>query len=97
MQRWRMGVVDMSHNRGKIGHMLEGSLLLAMPMVVAGHGRSDEEVEGGGLPCEVVACRKRSVHTRGGVGSPSDARSLDGQGAGSRVRSEGEVAGCASD
>jgi hypothetical protein len=97
MQRWRMDVVDMSHNQGKIDHMLEGSLLVGGPMVVAGHGRSDEEVEGGDQPYEVVACHKRSVRTRGEVGSPLDVHSLDVQGAGSRVHSEGEEAGCASD
>jgi hypothetical protein len=97
MQRWQMGVVDMSRNRGKIDHMLEGSLLVGGPMVVADHGHSDEEVEGGGLPCEVVVYHRRSVRTRGVVGSPLDARKLDVQGAGSRVHSEGEEAGCASD
>jgi hypothetical protein len=94
-----MGAVDMSHNQGKIDHMLEGSLPLAGPMVVAvaDHGRSDEEVEEGGLPCEVVACRKRSVRIRDEVGSPLGVHILDVQGAGSMVHSEGEEAGCASD
>jgi hypothetical protein len=98
-QRWQMDVVDMSRSRGKIDRMQEGILLPAGPMVVAvaGHGRSDEEVEEGGLPCEAVACRKRSVRTRGEVGNPLGVHILDVQGAGSMVHSEGEEAGCASD
>jgi hypothetical protein len=99
MQRWQMGAVDMSHNQGKIDHMLEGILLPAglMAVAVVGHGRSDEEAEEGDLPYEVVACRKRSVRTRDEVGSPLGVHILDVQGAGNMVHSEGEEAGCASD
>jgi hypothetical protein len=99
MQHRQMDAVDMSRNQGKIDHMLEGNLLPAeqMAVAVADHGRSDEEVEEGGLPCEVVACRKRSVRTRDEVGSPLGVHILDVQGAGNMVHSEGEEAGCASD
>ena len=66
-------------------------------MVVVVRGHSDEEVEEGGLPCAVVACRKHPVHIQDGVGSPSGDRSLGVQDVGSKDHSEGAVVVCAWD
>jgi hypothetical protein len=96
MQRWQVKV-DNRRSQGMIGRKLEGSLAPTWLMVVVVRDRSDEEVEGGGLPCVAVACRKHWVHIRDEVGSPSGARSLDGQGAGNRDHSEDEVVVCAWD
>ena len=86
--------VDSRGSLGNSGHKPEGKLLL----VATVRGHSDEEVEEGDLPCEVVAaCRNHQVHIRDEVGSPSGARTLGVQGVGSKDHSAGEVAVCASD
>lgn len=96
LRRWRVAVVGKSHNWGKIDHMMEGNRLLAW-LVVAGHGRNDEEAVGGGRPYVVAACRKRRVRIRGEVGSPLGARSLGVRGVDSKDRNEDGEAVCASD
>jgi hypothetical protein len=56
-----------------------------------------EADEGDDRPCVEVCCRKRRLRTQGAGGSPSGGHNRDALGAGSKDRSAGEEAVCASD
>lgn len=75
--------------------MRAGSQVLAC-LPVAGHVHSVEAEADRGQACEEAVGRKQSVHTQGEGGIPCGAGSLDVRGAGSKGRSEGEAAACAS-